>query len=186
MNYACSQGCTATGTKSNPPPRTCEPHKLPFVYEKALKRDTPLHQVSKKREGEGRRGSGLRRGKGFGVPKAQRDKVRGLPCFFCGRSAEEGVLVIDPAHLWPRSRGGCGDPLCVIPACRNQVGEGCHQLLDAGEIDALPALLSRGYRAEIAHAFVEHEPPVSDFLKRLTGVEWKPVEHREEVERTAA
>ena len=38
-----------------------------------------------------------------------------------------------PAHLIPRSLGGCGDALRVAPLCR-----GCHRAYDSGELDLLP------------------------------------------------
>ena len=53
---------------------------------------------------------------------------------------------IDPAHLIPRSLGGCGDPLCVVPLCRR-----CHRAYDRGELDLLPHL-EPAWRAQLAHA----------------------------------
>lgn len=40
MNFECSAGCSVPGTKTNPPPRVCGPHKLPLIYEKALGRSS--------------------------------------------------------------------------------------------------------------------------------------------------
>ena len=59
----------------------------------------------------------------------------------CGRAARSHGL-----HLVPRSLGGCGDPLCVVPLCR-----GCHRAYDRGELDLLP-YLEPGWRAQLAHA----------------------------------
>jgi hypothetical protein len=42
--------------------------------------------------------------------------------------------------------GGCGDPLCVVPACRS-----CHRAYDSGELDLLP-YLEPEWRAPLAHA----------------------------------
>ena len=53
----------------------------------------------------------------------------------------------DPAHLIPRSMGGCGDPLCVVPLCR-----GCHRAYDLGRLDLLLPHLEPGWRAQLAHA----------------------------------
>lgn len=177
MDFSCPQGCTVSIGMSELHSRageTCEDHGLRLTYGKSLKRGPSKTPTGTQRVGK--------RGNGFATEKAQRDKVRLLPCAFCGREAVEGVIVIDPAHLWPRGRGGCGDPLCVVPACRDQIGNGCHKLLDEEKLDAFPPLLARGYRAEIAHAFVEHEPPISHWLKRFTGVEWKPASELENPE----
>jgi hypothetical protein len=54
---------------------------------------------------------------------------------------------IDPAHLIPKSLGGCGDPLCVVPLCRRP----CHRAYDRGELDLLPHL-EPAWRAQLAHA----------------------------------
>lgn len=77
----------------------------------------------------------------FAASTAQRRKVRFSLCAFCGRGPG-----CDPAHVTPRSLGGCDHPDCVIPACRD-----CHRQLDKGEFDALPALEAL-YRTELAHA----------------------------------
>lgn len=173
MRFICSQGCVVEGTKQNPPPRICEEHGTPFVYEKEMKR-TPLRSVSEAKAAQtGRRGSTLKQGRGFSVTKAQRDKILGLPCIGCGREASEYVA-IDPAHLWPRGRGGCDDVLCVGPLCRS-VDHSCHTLFDNGELDLLPALIDRGYWPEIAH-MVSHEVSPTQVLERLTGQRWQPVE----------
>jgi hypothetical protein len=53
-----------------------------------------------------RRHAPLRPGKGFAASKQQRQKVRGLVCVGCGREAsEDGSVVIDPAHVWPKGKG---------------------------------------------------------------------------------
>jgi hypothetical protein len=53
---------------------------------------------------------------------------------------------VDPAHLVPRSRGGCDHPDCVIPLCRTH-----HRLYDKAGLSLLP-YLGRGWRRERAHA----------------------------------
>jgi len=132
----------------------------------------PLRRVSEKREGEvRRRGSTLKRGRGFAVHARQRNKIAGLPCVNCGADGYE--TQIDPAHVWSRSYTPCDCEDGVVPLCRE-----CHRLLDDPNqtLDLLPKLIDRGFRAEIVHAFVVHEIPLTEILKRLTGQEWKPVE----------
>ena len=68
---------------------------------------------------------------------------------------------IDPAHLIPRSLGGCGDPLCVVPLCRR-----CHRAYDRGELDLLP-YLEPAWRAQLAHA-VGHLGLIGA-LRRVSG-----------------
>jgi hypothetical protein len=98
---------------------------------------------------------------------AQRRKVLGLPCLGCGR---EGTawLAIDPAHVTPRSLGGCDAPECVVPLCRDGAGQGCHRAYDQGRLDLLPLLENQGaWRAEQAHA-VEHLGLAAAF-RRITN-----------------
>jgi hypothetical protein len=73
---------------------------------------------------------------------SQRLAVACRPCIVCG--AAHGI---DPAHLIPKSLGGCGDPLCVVPLCRVP----CHRAFDRGELDLLP-YLEPVWRAQLAHA----------------------------------
>jgi hypothetical protein len=68
---------------------------------------------------------------------------------------------IDPAHLIPRSLGGCGEPLCVVPLCRT-----CHRAYDTGGLDLL-AHLEPAWRAQLAHA-VGHVGLIGA-LRRLGG-----------------
>lgn len=101
-----------------------------------------------------KRGGRLKPGRGFAASKAQREKVRGLPCLNCGGYPST------PAHLAARAQGGCDSADCVTPLCL-----ACHRAFDIGLIDILPAL-EPGYRAEIAHC-VEHLGLASAF-RRLT------------------
>ena len=87
---------------------------------------------------------------------AQRAKVAGRRCLVCNASAR-----IDPAHLVPRSLGGCDHPLCVVALCRS-----CHRRYDAGALD-LVAWLEPGHRAEAAHA-VAHLG-LAGALRRISG-----------------
>ena len=71
--------------------------------------------------------------------EAQRDKVAGLVCLVCGERP------VDPAHLVPRSLGGCDHPDCVVPLCRVH-----HRRYDRGQLDLLPYLEPR-FRAEVQY-----------------------------------
>lgn len=94
---------------------------------------------------------------------AQRAKIRGR------QSVVKGTGPVDPAHLWPRSLGGCDDPLCVVPLARS-----AHRPFDLGELDLLPALIKHGYIAEIAHAVEHANGALVQVLERLTGQRWAP------------
>jgi cytochrome c553 len=86
--------------------------------------------------------------------------VAGEPCLVCGGRP------VDPAHLVPRSLGGCAHPDCVAPLCRR-----CHQAYDRGELDLLPHLEPR-FRAELAHALT-HLSLVA-VIQGVTGTRWAP------------
>jgi hypothetical protein len=92
---------------------------------------------------------------------AQRAKVSGRACLACG-----ATRLIDPAHITPRSRGGCNHPECVVALCRP-----CHRAFDRGELDLLPHL-EPGHRAELAHA-LSHLSLLA-LLRRVTGARWTP------------
>src|SRR5690349_18993525 len=95
--------------------QTCEHGNL-LRYSKALSRSgrTSSSEGSSSRNGSGRRKrSTLKRTNGFAASKAQRAKVKGLVCLACGREGtEDGSVVIDPAHLWPKGKGGCDKADC--------------------------------------------------------------------------
>jgi hypothetical protein len=116
----------------------------------------------------------LKRGKGFAASKEQREKIKGLPCVGCGADPDDWYW-IDPAHLWPRGKGGCDDPLCVVPLCRGSL-QNCHQRFDEGKLDLLPKLIDRGYFKEMAHAIEAHELSPLTLLERVTGETWMPAE----------
>jgi hypothetical protein len=94
--------------------------------------------------------------------EAQRAKVAGRSCLACGKRP------VDPAHLVPRSLGGCDDPDCCVPLCRAH-----HRLYDRGGLDLLAHLEPR-CRAELAHA-LGHLSLLS-LLRRVTGTRWRPVD----------
>ena len=91
--------------------------------------------------------------------------VAGRCCIVCGADRR-----IDPAHLIPRSLGGCGDALCVVPLCRT-----CHRAYDRGELDLLP-YLEPGWRAQLAHA-VGHVGLIGA-LRRISGSRREPTTGR--------
>ena len=97
---------------------------------------------------------------------AQREKVKGRACVF---TADD--TAVDPAHLWPRSLGGCDDALCVVPLRRD-----AHRAFDDGELDLLPSLISAGCFEEMAHVIAAHRVSPLTLLRRLTGREWIEVD----------
>ena len=103
-----------------------------------------------------RRTKPLQRTASMAASERQRAAVAGRRCIVCAAEAR-----IDPAHLIPRSLGGCGDPLCVVPLCRR-----CHRAYDRGELDLLPHL-EPAWRAQLAHA-VGHLGLIGA-LRRVSG-----------------
>ncbi len=116
-----------------------------------LKRRTPVRGNTQLR-----RTSPLGQTSSMAATHAQRAAVAGRRCIICGTDRR-----IDPAHLIPRSLGGCGDPLCVVPLCRAH-----HRAYDRGELDLLP-YLEPAWRAQLAHA-VGHVGLIAA-LRRITG-----------------
>ncbi len=88
-----------------------------------------------------RRTTQLARSSGAPASPVQRAKVAGLRCLVCGAATH-----VDPAHLVPRSLGGCDAADCVVPLCRTH-----HRAYDHGGLD-LVAHLEPQRRAEVAHA----------------------------------
>ena len=88
-----------------------------------------------------RRTKPLQRTPSLAATEQQRAAVAGRRCIVCGTDRR-----IDPAHVIPRSLGGCGDALCVVPICREH-----HRAYDRGELDLLPHL-EPAWRAQLAHA----------------------------------
>ena len=77
----------------------------------------------------------------FGASEAQREKVIGGACAVCRQT--KGIT---PAHLAPRSLGGCDHPDCVVPRCWTH-----HRAYDIGRVELLPHL-GPEWRAEVVHA----------------------------------
>jgi len=74
---------------------------------------------------------------------AQQAKIAGGACVVCLQT--KGLT---PAHLAPRSLGGCDHPDCVVPLCWLH-----HRAYDTGRLELLPHLEPR-WRAEVAHAVI--------------------------------
>ena len=160
MIFTCPQGCTREiGMSESRQLHRCK-HGLVLQYAKPLKG-----------------AAGKKRSRGISpASPAQRRKVRNKPCVGCGLSSGfsigdgGGVFVVDPAHLWDRSRGGCDDELCVVALCRD-----CHRAYDRHELDLLPKLIDRNCFAEMAHVIEAHHVSPTQLLERLTGTGWVPV-----------
>jgi hypothetical protein len=178
---------TGTGQKR---PEYCGEHGNRFLTKAQLvasqKPRKPLRSISDKRAAKEEagtrppsRGSTLNRGRGMAAAPAQQRKVRGLACVGCGRIIEPdsatGGWVIDAAHVLSRAAGGCADPLCTIPLCRNEyTQQGCHPDYDAERLDIHGKLVDRGYFKEMAHVIEAHAVSPLTLVNRLTGEEHKP------------
>lgn len=88
----------------------------------------------------------------------QREKVAKLSCVVCERAP------VDPAHLVPRSAGGCDDADCVIPLCRTH-----HRLYDHAQL-ALGVHLAGKWKRELAHALTHASP--AELHRALQGLGW--------------
>jgi hypothetical protein len=100
-----------------------------------------------------RRTTPLQRTDSMAASEAQRAAVAGRPCIACG--AEHRV---DAAHLIPRSLGGCGDPLCVVPLCRRPCHRAYPSLSTSGETLTIEESMSlEGENGECRNVGVEHE-----------------------------
>jgi len=88
---------------------------------------------------------------------AQRAKVREVGSIITGERP------CDPAHLVPRSLGGCDDPLCVVPLTREQ-----HRKYDRGELDLEPYLIHH-YVPELQHALAHTHGSLSRLLRIIEG-----------------
>jgi hypothetical protein len=136
----------------------------PLRRGKGLERRTEL-----RRTGPPRRRTPLRRSALSPASPAQRAEVAGRECLVCGRRP------VDPAHLVPRSLGGCDDADCVVPLCRTH-----HRRYDRGQLDLLPHLEPR-YRAELSHGLLHLG--LFRLLRRVTGTRWAPAEEGDDLGR---
>jgi hypothetical protein len=100
-----------------------------------LARRTPLRRAALKRGGHAPARGPMQ------ASDAQRAKIIGSACVVCLQT--KGLT---PAHLAPRSLGGCDHPDCVVPMCWLH-----HRAYDTGRLALLPHLEPR-WRAEVAHA----------------------------------
>ena len=125
---------------------------------------TPLRRKSALRRTSGlTRSTALSRVPLPAASEEQQRKVDGRGCLVC-----RGSGAVDPAHLVPRSRGGCDHPDCVVPLCRR-----CHRAFDDGRLDLLP-YLEPHRRAELAHA-LQHLGLI-ELLERVTAERWAALE----------
>jgi hypothetical protein len=108
-----------------------------------------------------RRSKPLQRTPSMAATERQRDAVAGRTCIVCGTDKR-----IDPAHLIPRSLGGCADAACCVPLCRQH-----HRAYDRGELDLL-RYLEPAWRAQLAHA-VGHVGLIGA-LRRISGTRSVP------------
>lgn len=174
MKLVCANGHEAETEGFQP-----EPHELTCAVcggrmgTPSQMRRSELRQVSEKRQAEnvakGKPANkpSLKDGNGFGASPAQRAKVADLPCIVTGAEKIEGA-VVDPAHLWPRSLGGCPDPLCVVPLRRD-----IHDLFEDGQFDLYPYLVkprhTAAWSAELVHALEHADWSLTRLLHELTG-----------------
>lgn len=98
---------------------------------------------------------------------AQRAKVREALSIVSGQPG------CDPAHLWPRSLGGCDDPLCVVPLTRAE-----HDAYDNGDLDLTPHLIREGCVAELQHALTHTHGSLLRLLERVSGQQWTTKENQ--------
>lgn len=164
----------------------CPDHGTPLKTQGELK---PRKSLNRSKTPAGIQRVGMKRGSGFAASNKQQAKVKGLPCIVCGRDEFEEGVAIQAAHVYPRRLQSCDCAEGVVPLC-----ELCHHLYDDQNtaFDLLPYLQNRKYHREFVHAVAEHEAPISEVLRIVTGEKWEPTselenpEHREEVEASAA
>lgn len=107
-------------------------------------------------------GSARRRAISPASPR-QRQVVAGRGCLVCASTP------VDPAHVWPRGRGGCDHPECVVPLCRL-----CHREYDEGRLDLLPHLIGGGFAPQLCHALEHARGDLIGLAHQVTGVRWAP------------
>jgi 5-methylcytosine-specific restriction endonuclease McrA len=113
----------------------------------------------------------MRRTRVTPASQEQRAKILTEACLVCVRRSA------DPAHLVPRSLGGCDEPACVVPLCRR-----CHRAFDRGQLDLLPHLEPR-FRAELAHGLLHLG--LLGLLRRVTSARGMTADLEEDSSRAA-
>ncbi|MEA2313044.1 MAG: hypothetical protein QOE28_3012 [Solirubrobacteraceae bacterium] len=120
----------AAPRRTGPPARRTPPERtVPLERRTALRR-VPLRSVT-----------GADDRAPFAASTAQREKIVGGACVVCQQT--KGIT---PAHLVPRTLGGCDAPECVVALCWRH-----HRAYDTGRLELLPYLEPR-WRGEVAHA----------------------------------
>lgn len=115
-------------------------------------------------------GAGQRRPRSISsASTAQREVVRVTSCIVTGRVKASGYA-IDPAHLWPRGKGGCDSDLCVVPLWRP-----VHRAYDDGRFDLLPYVVAHGLHAQMAHAMEHAGGDVVALINQVTSCRFEPV-----------
>lgn len=167
LSLARWQGLVPLGSSGSRNPVGPMKH-TPLKRKTGLKRKAPLSQGSSSTLTKGGSNSTLRRDRSISpASPAQRRKARDEPCVVTGTTREFNV--VDPAHLWAAGRGGCKDPLCVVPLVRE-----VHHRFDNGDFDLLPYLVRRRV-PELQHALEHAEGDLLGLLHRLTGERFAPV-----------
>ena len=115
--------------------------RKPLRRGRRLERATPPARRTPLRRAVLNRGGNARARGPMQASDAQRAKIVGAACVVCLQT--KGLT---PAHLAPRSLGGCDDRDCVVPLCWMH-----HRAHDTGRLALLPHLEPR-WRAEVAHA----------------------------------
>jgi len=122
-----------------------------------LRRRTPLRRSeSPTTRVPLRRRAALQQSPSMAASEAQRAKVAAERCIVCHTPTR-----IDPAHVIPRSLGGCDHPDCVVALCRLH-----HRAYDRGRLDLVP-YLEPGFRREAAHAVLH--VGLARALRRISG-----------------
>jgi hypothetical protein len=122
-----------------------------------MRRSPIRRRTALQRRGRPRRRKALPRVAVTPASAAQRAKVAGRRCIVCGAATR-----IDPAHLVPRTRGGCDEPDCVVALCRTH-----HRAYDQAGLDLI-AFLEPDWRREAAHVL---HLGLAGALRRLGGRE---------------
>lgn len=117
----------------------------PLERASPLERTTPLERTAPLRSmpsrDPGRQEGAAPARRPLSASAAQRAKIAGSACVVCLQT--KGLT---PAHLAPRTMGGCDEADCVVPLCWLH-----HRAYDTGRLELLP-YLEPVWRTEVAHA----------------------------------